>query len=213
MKKDWTKYLLAVVVILLIIPLGVAFMLSFRFIITDTTNEWIGFWGGYLGSIIGGVVTLVALKYTIKDSKENLEATLNFEKQRMISEKKTEFNEELLKQLVEYQTGIENVFNLVKNKKTEDDFMSKVHRYTILSKLIVTKLESKKENSDYIGAEKLLSRVINTTSDLNQLVGIVNDELGGKTVDVEKKEIVQNNVKEEIDKLMDGIEEYYVVND
>ena len=70
MKRDWTKYLLVLIVIFVIIPLGVAFMLSFRFIITDTTNEWIGFWGGYLGAILGGVITLYVLWKTIKEEKK-----------------------------------------------------------------------------------------------------------------------------------------------
>ena len=70
MKKDWAKYLLALIFILVLIPLGVAFMLSFRFIITDTTNEWIGFWGGYLGAILGGMITLYVLWKTIKEEKE-----------------------------------------------------------------------------------------------------------------------------------------------
>ena len=42
-----------------------------RVLVTDTSNEWIGFWGGYLGSIIGGLITLYVLFRTLKDNKKN----------------------------------------------------------------------------------------------------------------------------------------------
>ena len=56
---------LAVICVIILVPLGIAFLLSFSFIYTDTSNEWIGFWGGYLGAIIGGLSTLIVFKYTI----------------------------------------------------------------------------------------------------------------------------------------------------
>lgn len=56
---------LAVICVIILVPLGIAFLLSFSFINTDTSNEWIGFWGGYLGAIIGGLSTLIVFKYTI----------------------------------------------------------------------------------------------------------------------------------------------------
>lgn len=67
---------LVAVVTLVLIPLCVAFLLSFQFIVTDTSNEWIGFWGGYLGSFIGGIITLYVLFKTLEDNKQNLERTL-----------------------------------------------------------------------------------------------------------------------------------------
>ena len=66
MKKYWKELLLGGIVLLIFIPLGVAFSLSFRFIITDTTNGWIGFWG-----IIGGIITLFVLWKTIRTEKES----------------------------------------------------------------------------------------------------------------------------------------------
>ena len=49
MKKYWKEGVLIGIVTVVIIPLILAFMLSFQFIRTDTTNEWIGFgvaiWG------------------------------------------------------------------------------------------------------------------------------------------------------------------------
>ena len=71
MKKQWPIILLGIIVVLVLVPLGIAFMLSFRLIVTDTTNEWIGFWGGYLGSILGGVITLIVMWYTLKNENQN----------------------------------------------------------------------------------------------------------------------------------------------
>lgn len=65
LKRHWMNVLVGGIFIFVLIPLGVAFLLNFRFIITDTTNEWIGFWGGYLGSIIGGMITLYVMYVTI----------------------------------------------------------------------------------------------------------------------------------------------------
>ena len=62
-------YILIAILVFVIIPLGIAFLVSFNFINTDTSNEWIGFWGGYLGSIIGGVITLYVLFRTLIDGK------------------------------------------------------------------------------------------------------------------------------------------------
>lgn len=69
MEKYWKEILLGGIAVLVIVPLAVACMLNFRFICTDTTNEWIGFWGGYLGSVIGGLITLFVLRETLKDNK------------------------------------------------------------------------------------------------------------------------------------------------
>mgnify|MGYP000128798269 CR=1 FL=1 len=69
MKKYWKEGVLIGIVTVVIIPLILAFMLSFQFIRTDTTNEWIGFWGGYLGAILGGLITLFVLFATLKDNR------------------------------------------------------------------------------------------------------------------------------------------------
>ena len=74
MKKYWKEIIIVAMITLVIIPLIVAFMLSFRWICTDTSNEWIGFWGGYLGSIIGGIIsgciTLLVMVKTFEDGKK-----------------------------------------------------------------------------------------------------------------------------------------------
>ena len=69
MKRYWKEILLIGMLIFIVIPLFIAFILSFRFISTDTSNEWIGFWGGYLGSVFGGLITLYVLYRTLKDNR------------------------------------------------------------------------------------------------------------------------------------------------
>lgn len=69
MKKRWTELFLMGIFIFIIIPLFIAFILSFRFICTDTSNEWIGFWGSYLGSVLGGLITLFVLYQTLKENR------------------------------------------------------------------------------------------------------------------------------------------------
>jgi len=73
MKKYWKEILLTLIVAFVLIPLIIAWLLSFRLINTDTTNEWIGFWGGYLGSILGGVITLYVMWKTLQTEKNNRE--------------------------------------------------------------------------------------------------------------------------------------------
>lgn len=74
MKKYWKETIIVAMITLVVIPLIVAFMLNFRLICTDTSNEWIGFWGGYLGSIIGGIIsgciTLLVMVKTFEDGKK-----------------------------------------------------------------------------------------------------------------------------------------------
>lgn len=73
MKKYWKEILLTLIVAFVLIPLIIAWLLSFRLINTDTTNEWIGFWGGYLGSIMGGAITLYVMWKTLQTEKNNRE--------------------------------------------------------------------------------------------------------------------------------------------
>ena len=84
MKKYWKEVLLGSIIALIIIPLIIAYMMSFSLIITDTNNAWIGFWGSYLGAIIGGVISgcvaMYVLVKTLKDNKmaRQREEVINF---------------------------------------------------------------------------------------------------------------------------------------
>ncbi len=72
MKKYWREVLLGSIVVLIIIPLIIAYMMSFSLIETDTNNVWIGFWGSYLGAIVGGVISgCVAMYVLVKTLQDN----------------------------------------------------------------------------------------------------------------------------------------------
>ena len=58
MKKHKSLITIGTLIMLICIPLFIAFMFNFKFIITDTQNEWIGLRGGYLGAIVGVMITL-----------------------------------------------------------------------------------------------------------------------------------------------------------
>lgn len=73
MKKYWKECVLAIMVAFLIVPLVVAWMMSFSLINTETSNDWIGFWGGYLGAILGGIITLWVMWKTLQTEKNNRE--------------------------------------------------------------------------------------------------------------------------------------------
>lgn len=85
MKKYWKEILAGSLIAFLIVPLIIAGMLSFRIIVTDTTNEWIGFWGGYLGAIFAGIIALYVLFKTLDDNRKNLERT--FDENRRLNER------------------------------------------------------------------------------------------------------------------------------
>lgn len=70
MKKYWKEIVILALVSVVIIPLIIAFLLSFQLICTDTSNEWIGFWGGYLGAILGGLITLYVLFQTLQENQK-----------------------------------------------------------------------------------------------------------------------------------------------
>lgn len=71
-RKKYAPMIICLLVILVLVgvPLIVVVMVKYRWIITDTTNEWIGFWGGYLGALIGGALTLVGVIITIKNEEK-----------------------------------------------------------------------------------------------------------------------------------------------
>lgn len=208
MKKYWWMILIGVIVALILIPLGIAFMLSFRVIETDTTNEWIGFWGGYLGSILGGVITLIVMNHTLKRDKENL-----------MLERKTQFNDDLLKQLVEFQTAMESsckyLSSLTKQESSEyakiniDEEFSKM---IILSKLISIKLESKKVDPKYKRVHELLESITNAVRAMRKVLGIeITEENASEFFEVLIDSI--QNWENQIEELAKEILQYYAENE
>lgn len=88
MKKYWKEFLLGGIIILFIIPFGIAFLTNFKFIITDTYNGWIGFWGSYLGAIIGGICTVIGVYWTIKHTQKIRDMDIKQEKEKEVQKQR-----------------------------------------------------------------------------------------------------------------------------
>ncbi len=69
LKKRWKEIGLTALGTLIVIPGFFAFIFSFSCIVTDTSNDWIGFWGSYIGAIVGALVTAWGVSQTIKAGK------------------------------------------------------------------------------------------------------------------------------------------------
>lgn len=156
MKKYWKEFLLWTIMVVFIIPLGLAFLLRFDFIITVVSSDWIGFWGSYLGGIIGGMVTLFVLFKTLQDNRElqRKEQRISFcnEICRLSGELCGEVNREcmyILKYMDKENCGSkDDLFNalMAKNKTTE------------LLHVCSAQLISKVNDEGYIGAGKLMDQ-------------------------------------------------------
>ncbi len=157
MKKYWKEVLSGLIVVLLIIPLGIAFMLRFDFVITDTSSGWIGFWGSYLGGIVGGIITLYVMFRTLKENrdlqkKEHRIAFCN-EICKLSGEICGAINRECIyiRKYADTKNGNdkEDLFNamLAQNKARE------------LLHICSAQLISKITDPEYIGAEKLMDRI------------------------------------------------------
>lgn len=158
MKKYWKEIMLGLIVVLFIIPLGIAFLLKFDFIITDTSSGWIGFWGSYLGGIVGGLITLYVLFRTLKENRElqRKEHRIAFcnEICKLSGEICGAINRECI-YIRKYADKIhgcsdkDDLFNalLAKNKASE------------LIQICSAQLLSKIKDKEYIGAEKLMDKV------------------------------------------------------
>lgn len=207
--KYWHYILLGIVIAIIILPLIVVVFIDINLISDlNTNNDWIGFWGGYLGAIVGGIITLIVMYLTIKDGKKKLADTFEFEKQKYNKEQKTKFNDELLNQLVEFYTEIE-IFSLylrsiAKNSKDKEEvnFIDNAKKLLYLSKLIIIKLEAKKDSEDYVGAKELLDLLWHTQNIMNEsLDNMLNpNEFANALTDV-------------IEKLIYEIQKYYHENE
>lgn len=173
----------------------------------NTDNAWIGYWG----SVLGNLITLFVLYFTLKSGDENLSKTLEFEKMRDQEESRQRFNDELLNCLIEYHTLMQAIFGDLSQKTSSKDFMDKAHRSTVLSKIIMIKIESKLNNSKYSGIEQLLKSFESVTQNFNDLIELKNNELNGEEVpDMRNKEKIVGKC---IDALLVEIELYYTKNE
>lgn len=156
MKKYWREILLAITIIFLVIPLSVAFSVSFRFICTDTSNEWIGFWGGYLGSIIGGIITLYVLRETLKGEKRENKKGREYEECKYILEKIALFLvsvEDLLRKWNKYFEFIEQGID---DMNYYEDALFSLSNINTNGMIITMHLSAMIDDNDYLYSRELL---------------------------------------------------------
>ena len=114
MKKYWKDIFIGIIVTFLLVPLGIAALVNFRFIYTDTNNEWIGFWGGYLGAIIGIIASVKIMFYTLKQ-----------EKIKRIKDEKREFYKQLIDDILEVTVNFKKLLVGISYENNGDDIVIK----------------------------------------------------------------------------------------
>lgn len=220
--EQYKKELTAGVVIGVVLLVGVPLVLDWLFSLfeIDSPNDWIGFWGGYLGSIFGGCITLFVLFYTVDDNRKNLKKTMDFEKEKILLERKTMFNDELLEQLIKFHSDLQDYctyfLDLADGKIMKDCDVKfkqddRIKELTALSNLIGIKVISKKNNKEYKNIDKLLGCIIDITKKLKEISG----DIKGKEPEEAFNIAVQGLrvLKEKANSLFDAIEFYYVENE
>lgn len=173
-------------------------------------NDWAGFWGSYFGTIIGGGITLSVMYATVKDNQKNLDKTLKFEKEKVRREEKRIFNNELLEQVAKYQTYLLDIYRSITSRDIRSDFYERLKESTILSKIIVIKLDAIQKDAEYLYAKELEESVVQTTESFNKLVDMLNKEIKGETIHQIPEQ--EKETKEKINNLMNDIEEYFKKN-
>lgn len=207
-KKKWVSI---GTVIIIFIPMCVYLLTTIPLLPAGGNNDWAGFWGGYIGAIIGGIITLLVLYYTLKDEKENLAKTLEFEKNKIEEEDKKRFNNELLNCLVEYHVLMNGLYGDFKDMHGSEAYDSKIYKSTVLSKLIKIKLKSKMEDESYFYIAELLKSLEAVIESFNKWIDMKSGDIfGGKESEINTQgEVVHKNIK----KFEYDIEKYYISND
>ncbi|MDE6968241.1 MAG: hypothetical protein K2P69_00480 [Eubacterium sp.] len=157
MKKYWKEILLCTIIILIMVPLGIAFMLRFKFILTDSSSGWIGFWGSYLGAIFGRLITLFVLFKTLKENhkSQKKEHKINFCNELCSLSGKIcgaiNLEQIYILKYVNEKSGAskDDVYNalLAKNKANE------------LLQICTTQLIAKIHDTDYTGVKRLMDNM------------------------------------------------------
>lgn len=200
MKKYWKEILLGLIFVLFLIPLSIAFLLRFDFIITDTSSGWIGFWGSYLGGIVGGLITLYVLFRTLKENREL---------QR--KEHKIAFCNEICKLSGEICGAInrECIYILKfadkKNGGDKEDLFNALlakNRASELLHICSAQLISRIKDAEYIGAEKLMDRI--------EQLGQMENELDIKFVYTADEEEVLKRTCDRIKPILGEMREWIV---
>lgn len=211
MKKfNTSTYILIAVLVFIFIPLCIAFLVSFNFINTDTSNEWIGFWGGYLGGILGGVITLYVLFKTLGDNKR----MQNREEKMIFCDKLTEdvadFHKNLSLLLVE-ATMFRAELRSGHSNRIEELLRS---TYTVERNLFIlnVKLSSKKDNRQYQQIIEVMGMVSNVSIIIRELTTYLR---GGKFGDIGAEQFndILNRIEEEEGNLFQGTIKFLVANE
>ena len=178
---------------LILVPLGIAFILSFRFIETDTTNEWIGFWGGYLGAIIGGIITLAVMQKTLKSEHDN----------RNREEKIVYFNQitNLISKLVQATHELD-LYMARRRYEKENDITENIFKENAILTSIITELQIMLETrSGVYEVKDILTMLKNfenkTTEILNCFYEVAEDEFKNEKMN-KKFEEKQDDLQKEL---------------
>lgn len=208
-KYNIATYVLIVILIFVFIPLGIAFLVSFNFINTDTSNEWIGFWGGYLGSIIGGIITLYVLFKTLIDGRrlQKREERLAYCDQ--IVEALAEFNQEVSLLIVRVMKLHINISNNQKNGFEE--LLGTVYAVEKSEFVLTVKLRSNEADKDYEGIEEInniIKRIISLLESItNPLITEINPDVNEGLFDE-----VSKKVRTEQEKLSEETIHFLIAN-
>ena len=105
--------ILVVIVLFAMIPTFIVNCCDFHLVITG--NDWIGFFGSYFGAIVGGFITLIVMKKTIDDGKENLTITIEANKKMKKREEDLMFCKDLSDLISEYIQKSTQAFEIQKH--------------------------------------------------------------------------------------------------
>lgn len=153
------KIKLALIILICIIaPIIIGWGVS-QDILNEWTNDndWIGFWGSYVGAILGGLVSLYVMRYTINKTERIAEL-----------ERKKEFCDNLLKELIDYHIGIKHFAQ--KLARSEEFDMDKAIEVSKNSEILTIKVNAKKNDKNYIYCESLKNDLEELTKSFNQLL-------------------------------------------
>lgn len=163
-----------------LIPLGIGYGVSADIFCEWTnSNDWIGFWGNYAGAVLGGMISMIILKHTIK----------------------SDFNEKLLNELVEYHVYVQQTCNKMKNNEMIGE--EKRTELTIKSELIRIKINAshnRYKNQMLKGFDKVIQKI-------NELIAFKNNHNLNEPCDEIYKEI-----DEYLEQFIEDIELYYSKN-
>lgn len=157
-------YVLVAIFVFVFIPFGIAFLVSFNFINTDTSNEWIGFWGGYLGSILGGAITLFVLFKTLKDGERLQKREEKLAYCDRIADIVADYYQEIPIVLIKINKYYNRVEHGIDNINTLDELTEALNVIQKNEFVLTVQLYSKIKDKDYKNINEIISIVKNVTN-------------------------------------------------